>query len=314
MTTQEHEAVRDIAILGAGPAGLTAAIYAARSLRTVTVIEKGVPGGQIAMTDLIENYPGFPEGISGMDLMSRFEEHARRFGAEFVNLFDVAAIEPAPGLFVLRDASGRELRARTVIVATGQQSRQLGVPGESEFTGRGVSYCATCDGAFFRDREVVVVGGGNSAIQEALYLTRFASRVTVIHRRDALRADRILQERAFANEKISFLWNSVVIAVEGSGKVEAVRVRNVRTGEESTVGTDGVFIYIGYNPNTSFLEGTVELDQAGYIVTDERLQTSVPGIFACGDVRANALKQVSVAVGEGALAAVSAEAYLENLE
>jgi thioredoxin reductase (NADPH) len=314
MTEGNAEAIRDIAILGAGPAGLTAAIYASRALRTVAVIEKGVPGGQIAMTDLIENYPGFPDGISGMELMTKFEEQARRFGAEFINLFEVASIGRDGSHFILADPSGRTLKARTVIIATGQQSRQLNVPGEAEFTGRGVSYCATCDGAFFRDRKVVVVGGGNSAIQEALYLTRFASSVTVVHRRDALRADRILQERAFANEKISFAWDSVVISINGDTKVDSVTIRNVKTGETSNIETDGVFIYIGYNPNTSFLAGTVELDEAGYVITDDTLQTSVPGIFACGDVRANHLKQVSVAVGEGALAAVSAETYLENLE
>lgn len=304
----------DILILGGGPAGLTAAIYATRSLRKVAVVEKGVPGGQIASTDMIENYPGFPEGISGLELMQKFEEQAKKFGTEFINLFEVKEIKKDGDVFVVVAADGKELTARALIIATGQNPRTLGVPGEAEFTGRGVSYCATCDGAFFKDRVVTVVGGGNSAIQEALYLTRFASRVQVVHRRDQLRADRILQERAFANEKIEFIWNSVVVEILGDQTVRAVKVKNVKTNDVKEVPTDGVFIYIGYEPNTGFLNGFVELDERGYVVTDDRLQTSVEGVFACGDVRSNPLKQVSVAVGEGAVAATSAEQYLDSLE
>lgn len=302
----------EIAILGAGPAGLTAAIYATRSLRKVAVIEKGLPGGQIATTDLIENYPGFPEGISGPELMHKFEEQARKFGAEFITLFSVKEIRLDGKEKVIVSEDGREVSALAVIVATGQNPRKLNVPGESEFTGRGVSYCATCDGAFFKNKRVAVVGGGNSAIQEAIYLTRFAEKVTVIHRRDRLRADRILQERAFKNEKIDFLWDSVVERIIGEQLVRAL-VRNVKTGELKEVRFDGIFIYIGYEPNTGFLKGLVNLDESGYVVTDENLETSVKGIFACGDARRNTLKQVSVAVGEGAVAAVSAEHYLENL-
>lgn len=304
----------DIVILGAGPAGLTAAIYATRSLRKVAVVEKGVPGGQIAMTDLIENYPGFPEGVSGPELMQKFEDQAKKFGTEFINLFTVKEIQLDGVEKVVLSTDGRQIRARSIIVATGQNPRNLNVPGESEYTGRGVSYCATCDGAFFKDRRVAVVGGGNSAIQEALYLTRFAKSVTVIHRRDQLRADKILQERAFRNEKIDFLWNSVVVEIKGDNLLRSVVVKNVKTGELKEYEFDGLFIYIGYQPNTEFLKGLVELDENGYIVTDEKLETSVPGIFACGDVRRNVLKQVSVAVGEGAVAATSAERYLENLE
>lgn len=303
----------EIAILGAGPAGLTAAIYATRSLRKVAVIEKGLPGGQIATTDLIENYPGFPEGISGPELMHKFEEQARKFGAEFMTLFSVKEIRLDGKEKVIVSEDGREVSALAVIVATGQNPRKLNVPGESEFTGRGVSYCATCDGAFFKNKRVAVVGGGNSAIQEAIYLTRFAEKVTVIHRRDRLRADRILQERAFKNEKIDFLWDSVVERIIGEQLVRGALVRNVKTGELKEVRFDGIFIYIGYEPNTGFLKGLVNLDESGYVVTDENLETSVKGIFACGDARRNALKQVSVAVGEGAVAAVSAEHYLENL-
>lgn len=302
----------EIAILGAGPAGLTAAIYATRSLRKVAVLEKGLPGGQIATTDMIENYPGFPEGISGPELMQKFEEQAKKFGTEFINLFEVKEIKVEDKEKIIISKDGKEVVARAVIIATGQNPRRLNVPGESEYTGRGVSYCATCDGAFFKGKKVAVVGGGNSAIQEALYLTRFAETVTVIHRRDQLRADKILQERAFSNEKIRFLWDSVVEEIKGEQLVKGVVVKNVKTGEKSEHEFDGIFIYIGYEPNTYFLKGIVELDDNGYVVTDEKLETSVPGIFACGDVRKNTLKQVSVAVGEGAIAATSAEHYLEN--
>lgn len=304
----------DILILGGGPAGLTAAIYATRSLRKVAVVEKGVPGGQIASTDMIENYPGFPEGISGLELMQKFEEQAKKFGTEFINLFEVKEARKEAEHFTVAAADGRELTARAVIIATGQNPRTLGVPGEAEFTGRGVSYCATCDGAFFKDKVVTVVGGGNSAIQEALYLTRFASRVQVVHRRDQLRADRILQERAFASEKIEFIWNSVVVEITGDQTVNSVKVKNVKTDEITEVPTDGVFIYIGYEPNTGFLKDFIALDERGYIITDENLMTSVEGVFACGDVRKNTLKQVSVAVGEGAVAATSAEHYIDSLE
>lgn len=303
----------EIAILGAGPAGLTAAIYATRSLRRVAVIEKGLPGGQIATTDMIENYPGFPDGISGPELMQKFEEQARKFGAEFLTLFSVKEIRVEGNEKIVVSDDGREISSLAVIVATGQNPRKLNVPGEAEFTGRGVSYCATCDGAFFRNKKVAVVGGGNSAIQEAIYLTRFAEKVTVIHRRDRLRADRILQERAFKNEKIEFFWDSVVERIVGDKVVKGAVLRNVKTGEFKEVEFDGIFIYIGYEPNTGFLKGLVDLDENGYILTDEKLETSVKGIFACGDARKNTLKQVSVAVGEGAVAAVSAEHYLENL-
>ncbi len=304
----------DITIIGGGPAGLTAAIYAARSLRKVAVLEKGVPGGQIAMTDMIENYPGFPEGISGMELMQKFEEQAKKFGTEFINLFDVNEIKKTAEGFTIKSADGRELFSKTIIIATGQNPRNLGVPGEGEFTGRGVSYCATCDGAFFRGKKVAVVGGGNSAIQEAIYLTRFADSVTVIHRRNQLRADRILQERAFQNEKIRFHWDSVVTEIKGDTLLKSLVIKNVKTGEEFEEEFDGLFIYIGYKPNTDFLKDFVELDEGGYIKTNEELETSEKGVFACGDVRNNSLKQVSVAVGEGALAAVNAEKFLEEIE
>lgn len=305
--------VRDIIIIGGGPAGLTSAIYTARSLRKTVVLEKGVPGGQIAMTDIIENYPGFPDGISGMELMQKFEKQAKRFGTEFVNLFEVKTLEEKKNLKIVESSDNRSFAAKAMIIATGQDPRPLNVPGEDRLIGKGVSYCATCDGAFFKGMEVAVVGGGNSAIQEAIFLTRFASHVFVIHRRDQLRADKILQKKASENEGISFLWDSVVVEVLGDNKVTGLRVRNVKTENVKEVKVDGVFVFIGYIPNTSFLKGIVELDKNGYVITDEDLQTSIPGIFAAGDARANTLKQVSVAVGEGALAASNAERYLENI-
>lgn len=304
----------DMIIIGAGPAGLTAATYATRSLRNVLILEKGAPGGQAATTDYIENFPGFPGGISGMELMQRFEEQAKGFGAEIMSLFEVSSIRIEEGVKIVSSADGKEVASKVVIIASGQNPRTIGVPGETELTGRGVSYCATCDGAFFKEKTIAVVGGGNSAIQEAIFLTRFATKVFVIHRRDELRADKILQKRAFENKKIEFLWNSVVTEVKGNTKVEGVSILNVKSDEEKEIALDGVFVYIGYAPNTSFLKNFVPLDEKGYVITNERLETGVPGVFACGDVRANALKQVSVAVGEGALAAVIAESYLENTD
>lgn len=303
----------EIAILGAGPAGLTAGIYAARSMRKTAVLEKGVPGGQIAMTDLIENYPGFPDGISGMELMKRFEKQVNKFEVELIPLFEVKKIKIKDRSKIVESSEGKEIKSKSVIIATGQNPRTLNVPGESQFTGKGVSYCATCDGPFFKDKVVTVVGGGNSAIQEADYLSRFAEKVYVIHRRDELRADKILQERALNNEKIEIIWDSVVTEVMGENSVEAVKVKNVKTEDLTELKTQGFFVYIGYIPNTKFLDGLVNLDHGGYIKTNTSMQTSREGIFACGDVRANPLKQVSVAVGEGAIAAVSADNYIENI-
>lgn len=309
----------DVAVLGAGPAGLTAALYAGRSRLKVAVIERGVPGGQAATTERIENYPGFPGGIGGMELAERMEKHAREFGAEFIPA-EVTGLEADPdrkGDFFVRHGGAGEgasgLTSRSVIVATGTKEKTLGVPGEKEFRGRGVSYCATCDGAFFRGKVVAVVGGGDSAVEEALYLTRYAERVHVIHRRERLRANKILQERALRNDKIQFLWETVVLEIKGAegGFVERLRVKNVRSGDENEVKADGVFIYVGQMPNTAFLKGFLALDDEGYVVTDEDLETSVKGVFAAGDVRRKKLRQVSTAVGDGALAAMSAARYLE---
>ncbi|HHV79033.1 MAG TPA: thioredoxin-disulfide reductase [Firmicutes bacterium] len=304
----DNREVYDVAIVGAGPAGLTAAIYCGRAGLKTLVMERMVPGGQAATTDKIENYPGFPEGISGPELMRKMEAQARKFGVP-VEMTEVTGIEKNGDMFRLTLPDG-EVRSRSVIIATGSRERPLGVPGEKEYRGRGVSYCATCDGAFYRGKEVVVVGGGDSAIVEAIFLTRFASKVSVIHRRDQLRAAAALRERAMANPKIQFVWNTVVTGIYGTDKVEYVSLKNRVTGEESRLDTSGVFVYAGLVPNSEFVIGKLELTQDGYILTDEFLQTTLPGVFAAGDVRKKPARQVATAVGDGALAAMSAENFL----
>ena len=300
----------DLVIIGGGPAGLSAGLYAARARLSTLILEKEIVGGQMATTELIENYPGFSEGSSGIELADKMRAQAERFGAE-IELAEAAAADFSGKDKIVRTSNG-ELSGRAVIIATGRRPQMLNVPGESDLRGRGVSYCATCDGPFFRDKRVAVVGGGNSAVEEALYLTRFASEVTVIHRRDALRADRILQERAFSIEKVRFAWNSVVASIEGEGKVESVSIKDVKTGETSSLPVDGVFIYVGSLPNTEIFEGQIELDERGYVIVDADLATSAPGVFAAGDVHVGPVKQVATAVGDGALAAISAGRYLES--
>ncbi len=300
----------DLVIIGGGPAGLSAGLYAARARHSTLILEKEMIGGQMATTELIENYPGFSEGSSGIELADKMRTQAERFGAE-IELSEASAVDFSGEDKVVKTADG-DLVGRAVIIATGRRPRLLGVPGESELRGRGVSYCATCDGPFFRDKRIAVVGGGNSAIEEALYLTRFASEVAVVHRRDALRADRILQERAFANGKMRFVWDSVVTAIEGNGKVESLAIKNVKTGEQGSLPVDGVFIYVGSLPNTEIFEGQIELDERGYVIVDADLATSSPGVFAAGDVHVGPVKQVATAVGDGALAAISAGRYLEK--
>ncbi|NPV71732.1 MAG: thioredoxin-disulfide reductase [Firmicutes bacterium] len=301
----------DVVIMGAGPAGLTAGIYASRARLSVAIIERMAPGGQAATTIRIDNYPGFPDGIEGPELMARMEQQARKFGAEMIPAEVQSIGQAAAGAarFTV-STTGGEIGARAIIVATGTREKPLGVPGEQEFRGRGVSYCATCDGAFFRDKKVAVIGGGDSAVTEAIFLTRLASSVTVIHRRDALRANKYLQEKAMANPKLRFLWDTVVTSIDGAGQVERLGVRNVKTGEASSVEADGVFVYIGFLPNTAFLGGLVNLDAAGYVVADDMMRTPVEGIFVAGDVRSKQLRQVATAVGDGAVAAVSVERYL----
>ncbi len=304
--------MEQVVILGSGPAGLTAAIYAARSQLSPLVLTGPMLGGQAATTSDIENYPGFPDGIGGMALMQLMQQQAQRFGAR-VEMDEVVEVNLRQHPFILK-TYGATYKANTLIIATGVSPRLLDVPGEDRLKGRGVSYCATCDGFLYKDRIVVVVGGGDSAVEEALYLTRFASKVYIVHRRDQLRAQKIVQERAFKNNKIEFKWDSVVTEILGTDHVSGVRIRNVRTGEELLLEAQGVFTYIGNVPNTQLFTGQLELDELGYIITDRRMHTSVPGVFAAGDVQERTLKQVATAVGSGAIAAMEAEKFIAEME
>lgn len=302
----------DVIIIGGGPAGLTAALYTARGGLKTVILEKAMPGGQAALTDKIENYPGFPEGVSGPELMQKFMEQAIKVGAEFKTQ-EVAQVDLLPVEKKIETVQGENLTAKAVIIATGAQAKKLGVPGEERLTGRGVSYCATCDGAFFREKRVAVVGGGDAAVEEANFLTKFAREVVIIHRRDELRAANVLQERAQKNEKITFMLDTVVQEIKGTQAVEKLKLKNVKTGEEREEDFDGVFVFVGTVPNTAFLEGKLELDQMGYVLTHDYLKTSVPGVFSAGDVRKTFLRQVSTAVGDGAVAAMAVEHYLAEL-
>ncbi len=301
----------DLVIIGGGPAGLTAGLYAARAQLQTLLIEKMAPGGQAASTFLIENYPGFPEGIPGPDLSQAMENQAKRFGLKIIN-GEVGQLTPRGQAWEL-EQEGKKLTAKSVIVATGVEPQKMGIPGEEELRGKGVSYCATCDGPFFRGQDIGVIGGGNSAVDEALYLTRFASRVYLIHRRNALRAEKISQERAFQNKKIEILWDTVATKVLGESGVNGLELKNVKTQEKRTLPVNGVFFYVGLKPNTGFLRSILNLDEQGYVITDDTLATSAPGIFAAGDVRKKLLRQVATAVGDGATAAFAAERYIESL-
>jgi thioredoxin reductase (NADPH) len=295
-------------IVGGGPAGLTAGLYAARARLHALLVERGIPGGQMMNAEMVENYPGFPEGISGAELGSLMEQQATRFGLKTI-MADVEGMELSGDEKILK-TSGASHSARAVIVAGGCEHSRLGVPGEEQFRGKGVSYCATCDGAFFREQVVSVVGGGDVALNDALFLTRFASRVVVIHRRDQLRATRILQERAFAQPKIEFLWDTVVESIEGDGQVRELRLLNVKAETESSLKVSGVFIAVGLRPNTGYLQALPILSPEGFVVVNERMETAVPGVFAAGDIRAGSARQISCAVGDGATAAISAEKFL----
>lgn len=301
--------IYDVIIIGGGPAGLTAGIYTSRARLSTLLIEKDIIGGNIVNAERVENYPGFPDGVSGYDLTQLMHMQATKFGMETV--MDETTGLAVEGTFrTVRTAAG-VFRTRAVIIAGGSLRQLLGAPGEKEFTGRGVSYCATCDAAFFTDLPVAVVGGGDSAIQEAIHLARFASKVIVIHRRAQLRATRIEQERAFAEPKISFSWNSVVSAIEGNDTVQRLKIRNTQDGSESTLEVNGVFVAIGFTPNTAYLRGILDLDHGGHAIVNDRMETSVPGIFAAGDIRANSARQVITACGDGATAAISASKYVE---
>lgn len=305
--------VLDVVVVGGGPAGLTAGIYLARARMNALLIEKQSPGGAPALTERIENYPGFPEGISGYELVDRMRRQAEGFGLRIASFNPLLGLREEGEEKVLETEEG-ELRAYAVILATGMRPAKLGVPGEEEFHGRGVSYCATCDGAFFKDGVVAVVGGGNSAVEEALFLTRFASRVVIVHRRDHLRAGKILQERALSNPKMDFRWKRVVKEIRGDEKVRSLILAPVEGGEEEELPVDGVFLYVGNLPNTEELRGVVELDERGFIITDADLRTSMNGVFAAGDVRAGAVWQVAAAVGDGVRAALNAQFHVENLK
>lgn len=302
----------DTIIIGGGPAGLSAGIYAARSRLNAILIEKLAPGGQMMVADAVENYPGFPGGISGPDLSAAMECQARDLGLEIVSS-EVCSVNFSGAEKTVATSDGK-LRAPTVIIATGAALRTLGIPGEDRLTGRGVSYCATCDGAFFRDKEIAVIGGGNAAVQDAVFLTRFASKVTIIHRRDALRATKILQERALKNPKIEIAWNSVAVEIQGDAKVQSIVIEDVKNGSRRALPVDGVFVLVGTDPNTELLRGHIVLDPEGYIVTDEDMRTNVPGVFAAGDCRRKTLRQMVTAAADGAIAAISAERYIESLK
>jgi thioredoxin reductase (NADPH) len=296
-------------IVGGGPAGLTAGIYLMRAGISAILFEKGSVGGTPMMTDHVENYPGFPEGITGRDLMSRMAEQAKRFGLIFGEFTAVEKITQSKERFEIRHGEGT-LTARGVIAAVGTEPAKLGIPGETELAGRGVSYCATCDGIFFRDAKVAVVGGGDAAIQEALTLANLAGHVYIVHRRGELRAQKILQDRVFKNGKITVLWNRAPIEIKGKDQVESMVLKDTQTGEVSEAPVDGVFFYVGSRPSTSFLENLVDRDEAGFIITKEDLSTRTTGLFVAGDARKKTLRQVTTAVGDGALAAVGLERYI----
>jgi len=301
----------DLIIIGGGPAGLTAGIYAQRARLKTLLVEREMVGGQIALSDIIENYPGFPS-ISGMELMEKFEEHARGLGLE-IKLAEVSAIEEDGKTRVVRTSEG-DLKTKTVIIATGAKPRRLGVPGEKELTGKGVSYCATCDGPFFKEQRVVVVGGGDTAVKEAVFLSRIASKVSVVHRRDELRAEKIIQEKALKAGNIEFFWSHTLKEIKGDKGVTAVVLEDLKEKTEKTVECEGVFVFVGINPTTGFVPEAVDMDDRGFIKANQQMETTVPGIFAAGDCRTTPLLQVATAVGDAAIAAVMAGKYAEELD
>lgn len=302
----------DLVIIGGGPAGLTAGLYAARARLNVILIEKIVPGGQVLTTDWIENYPGFPEGISGPDLIQKMTEQVKKFdlNIESNEVISLDLSEPVKKIKL----SDRTITSHTIIIATGASPKKLGIPGEDIFFGRGLSTCATCDAPFFKDKIVAAVGGGDTAVQESIFLTKFVKKVYLIHRRDQLRATKILQERAFANDKIEFIWDSVLTSIDGLANVEKITVKNVKTGDTKELSVDGCFIWTGILPNTNFLKDEVKVDDYGFIIVDSNMQSSVPGVFAAGDARSTGLRQIVTAAGDAASAVFSAEHYIEGIK
>jgi thioredoxin reductase (NADPH) len=307
---EQEQSVR-VLIIGSGPAGLSAALYAARADLDPIVLSGLELGGQVSLTFAVENYPGFPEGIGGMELVDLFQKQAQRFGAQIE--FDLAAeVDLSRRPFKVKTQNGKLYSAEALIIATGASAIHLNVPGENEFTGRGVSYCATCDGWFFKNKEVIVVGGGDSAVEESLFLTRYAENVTIVHRRDELRAGPLLAERAMANPKINFAWNTVVKEISGNGAVQTVRLLDTQSGEEREEDVDGVFIFIGHSPNTSLFTGQLEMDENGYLIVDHLMHTSVSGVFAAGEVADPHFRQVITSAGMGAAAAIQANRFLDE--
>jgi thioredoxin reductase (NADPH) len=305
--------IYDLVIIGGGPAGLTAGIYGARAGLTTVILEKLSPGGQVITTDILENYPGFTEPISGFELIDRMVEQATNFGVE-IRSAEVMGIKSEDDTKIL-DLGGESISAIGVIIATGAYHKRLGVPGEERFWGKGVSCCATCDGMFYKGKRVAVVGGGDTAVKEALFLTKFAYEITIIHRRDRLRATKVLQDKIMnMPDKVKFEWKSVVKEIMGAEKVNAVKLGSVENNEERILNCDGVFIFVGFTPTTNFLQGFLEMDERGYIITNDDMVTSVPGVFACGDARKKLLRQIITACGEGATAAFSAQHYIENIK
>lgn len=303
--------IYDAVIIGSGPAGLTAALYLGRARQSVLVIEEMISGGQASTTDKLENYPGFPEGIGGMELMQRMEDQAKHFSAEY--LFDkVESVDLKSDIKKIKTSSNKEIQAKTVIISTGAHPRTIKAPGSDKFHGKGISYCATCDGPLFRDKDVVVVGGGNSAVEEGLFITRFVKSITYVQDLPFLTAEKILQERLKEHENITIHTGNLVTAFNGNEQLESITVKNSETGEEKKIECQGVFVYIGYIPNTGIFSGQIEMDKAGYIITDEDLHTNIEGVFAAGDVRVKTLRQVVTAVADGAIAAFNVTKYLEN--
>lgn len=303
----------DIVIVGGGPAGLAAGLYASRGNMKTIILEKLIPGGQLNNTQDVENYPGM-DHVTGPQISQAMEEQTKRFGCEIINNCNITNVELSGRKKIIESDRGK-FSAKVVIICTGSEYRKLKVPGEKEYSGKGVSYCAVCDGAFFKEKELVVVGGGDSAVEEGTFLTKFASKVTIVHRRDKFRAEKIIQDRAFKNPKINIIWNTVVPEITGNGNgVTSVKLKNIQTNEEKSFPCDGIFIYVGLDPNTQLFKNKVNLDETGKIITTEKMETNVPGIYAAGDVRQTPLKQAVTAASDGSLAATIAISYIEALE